>query len=335
MTHALPSGRPAADRHCRVGILGAGPAGLSAAAYLSDAGYRDVVVLEKTGSAGGKCRTVRAHGYDWELGAMLGTIDYEATLGLMARVGLAPYPAIERARTDGEIDTSGISRGLWPMDLSHGWLGADMAKAISGMAHYRAIAGQIDYCGGHLGMPSGLGDSFADWSRREGLSALARMLAIPFTAYGYGYYEDIPAAYVLKYFEPGFLTSLVLRKDFFTWNGGAQSLWERLALRSDVRYGAEVTAIARPKVLVGSAGGGGERLPCDSPMEPRSISTSSSSPAPSRRPGPSWIPTPKNARWPLRSATTTITCSSAGSMGSRSTQVSRRAASPGPAQAIP
>lgn len=51
----------------RVVIIGAGFAGMSAAAYLAKAGY-DVTVLERTGQPGGRAHVVHDHGYTFELG---------------------------------------------------------------------------------------------------------------------------------------------------------------------------------------------------------------------------------------------------------------------------
>jgi hypothetical protein len=133
--------------------------------------------------------------------------------------------------------------------LFPGWIGTEeLPWAFSQMARYHALSLKIRpvYGSGHGGVPAELADSFAQWSERYGMQTLAKLFAIPFTTFGYGYYEDVPAAYVLKYFEPGIVRSLVLRNKFFNWNGGVQTLWERLAFKLDVRYGADIVSIGRP-----------------------------------------------------------------------------------------
>ena len=49
-------------------IIGAGLGGLSAGAFLSKAG-RKVLVLEKTGSVGGRCRSIELMGHRYDVGA--------------------------------------------------------------------------------------------------------------------------------------------------------------------------------------------------------------------------------------------------------------------------
>lgn len=46
----------------RIGIIGAGPSGLSAAYALSKLGYSNVTVLEKNQSVGGMCESVEIEG---------------------------------------------------------------------------------------------------------------------------------------------------------------------------------------------------------------------------------------------------------------------------------
>jgi squalene-associated FAD-dependent desaturase len=77
------------DGSDRIVVIGGGLAGLSAAVSLADAGRR-VVVLERLGRCGGRCRSVRGPGgtpVDWGQHLMLGA--YRATRRLAARLGTA------------------------------------------------------------------------------------------------------------------------------------------------------------------------------------------------------------------------------------------------------
>lgn len=47
------------DKNARICIIGAGPAGTSAAMYLEKAGYDNYVIYEKSGRVGGKCLSPR------------------------------------------------------------------------------------------------------------------------------------------------------------------------------------------------------------------------------------------------------------------------------------
>ncbi|HQR49498.1 MAG TPA: FAD-dependent oxidoreductase, partial [Steroidobacteraceae bacterium] len=57
------------DTQPRIAIIGAGPAGLSAAWYLKRNGYRSVRVFEKTDRVGGKCLTFDYEGHQFDLAA--------------------------------------------------------------------------------------------------------------------------------------------------------------------------------------------------------------------------------------------------------------------------
>ncbi|MCX7023249.1 MAG: FAD-dependent oxidoreductase [Spirochaetes bacterium] len=101
------------DRNSRIGIVGAGAAGLSCALYLADSGYRRVVVLEKDRRPGGKCRSWREGGRTWELGAVLATADCSETLGIMKRVGVEPW----RLPPAGDVPNGDFAdRGFHPLE---------------------------------------------------------------------------------------------------------------------------------------------------------------------------------------------------------------------------
>ena len=72
-------------------IVGAGPAGLSAAYYLKQNGYPNVTVIEKLGRVGGLCFTINEDYTCFDLGANYLTPDYRETLKLAAEYGLKTY----------------------------------------------------------------------------------------------------------------------------------------------------------------------------------------------------------------------------------------------------
>ena len=234
------------DRNERIGIVGAGPAGISMAVALADAGFRRVTVLEREAWPGGKCRTFRMGGDNWELGAILGSTDYRNTIALMDRVGMAPYRPPRPGRPD---DAAFIPKGFWPMDkVFPGWLGlGDLAPALCQIARYHLLAGRWKavFGPGHAGVSPELAMSFADWVERYRMGTLSRMMAIPYTTFGYGYYDEAPAAYVLKFFDPGIVRAMVLQGKFFKWKEGIQTLWERLAAGLDVRYSVDIREVRR------------------------------------------------------------------------------------------
>lgn len=75
------------DKNARICIIGAGPAGTSAAMYLEKAGYDNYVIYEKSGRVGGKCLSpmmaVKDKEGKWgdrtiEMGAVMGCDTYFA-----------------------------------------------------------------------------------------------------------------------------------------------------------------------------------------------------------------------------------------------------------------
>lgn len=234
------------DRNERIGIVGAGAAGLSLARRLADSGFRSVTVLERESEPGGKCRTFRAEGGNWELGAVMGTTDYRDTLDLMGKVGMEPWRSTPPDRNP---EDAFVDRGFWPSErLFPGWIGiGELPEGILEILRYHILAPryQAAFNPGHAGTPGELADSFQAWVDRHRMGVLAKAISIPYTTFGYGYYDESPAAYVLKFFEPGIVRALALQFKFFKWREGVQTLWERLAEGLDVRYSLDIREVRR------------------------------------------------------------------------------------------
>ena len=75
------------DKTSRIAIVGAGPAGLSTAWFLSKRGYHNVTVLEKLGRVGGLCKSLTVDGMSFDLGANYVTWGYQETLAIAKEVG--------------------------------------------------------------------------------------------------------------------------------------------------------------------------------------------------------------------------------------------------------
>ncbi|HTX73673.1 MAG TPA: FAD-dependent oxidoreductase [Rectinemataceae bacterium] len=260
------------SREQRIGIVGAGAAGLSLACYLADAGYRRITILERDSQPGGKCRSWRSGGRAWELGAILATTDYEATLDMMARAGVRPWRAPAKRRA---VDDSFVDQGIYPSErLFPGWIGlGELGPALWQILKYHALARKWPavFSPRNDDLPPELSLSFAEWAERYRMGTLAKLYALPFTSFGYGYYDEVPAAYVLKYFEPGITRSLVLQGKFFSWEEGVQSVWERIARSFDVRYGTRPVRVRRRNVIALRCEDGSElefdRLILTSPLD--------------------------------------------------------------------
>ena len=186
----------------RICIIGAGPAGISAAHYLAQKGYTDVTILEKNDYIGGKCRTLQVDGRAYDMGAVQITPEYRIVNEFIKRFGLEdtieptpPLAAINRAG-------SGICAGerfdlcLYPeLRSDPGILGPQFTNFFEARAR---LADYLDQSG-FAGMPDELKVPFSDWLDSIGAPLLNRTFWIPITNYGYGFLNEIPAVYVLKF----------------------------------------------------------------------------------------------------------------------------------------
>jgi hypothetical protein len=252
----IVSGRPSPDS--RICIVGAGPAGLSAACYLRDRGYSSVILLERESQPGGKCLSFRCKECIVEMGAVFATNAYDVTLDLMDRVGIKP--ARSKASSRSKIDRALIERGYFPMEYAlPGYfsriealrLGWEILKYRLLSRRYRRL-----YNPGLSDLPGDLHDPFSAWVKKYRMSKFAKMIEIPCTTFGYGYFDEIPAAYVLKYMDVPTISSLIFQKRFFHWEEGAQLLWKKLAAGFDVRYDTSPKRIRRGEIISVDIGSG-------------------------------------------------------------------------------
>ena len=82
----------------RVCIVGAGPAGLTAAMYLEKKGYKNITIYEKSERVGGKCYSPEYKGKRYEMGAMMGCPTYYTIREVMDYIGMGhpEGPALDR-----------------------------------------------------------------------------------------------------------------------------------------------------------------------------------------------------------------------------------------------
>lgn len=225
-----------------VGVIGAGAAGLAVARALMRAGYRRVTVLERERRVGGKCCTFRDDGRSYELGAGALTPAYVHVRALLEEHGLnASLGSIAAYVHDGARSLARVRRPIGPRS------GARLALEGARLAATLLAHPQIRRPG-LAAMPEGRGlhdvhEPFAAWAAQRGFTELAGAIEPWFTGFGYGYLDEVPAAYVLKYASlAGPVRELL--------DVGYQGLWERVARAIDVRLGVGIRAIERPDLAV-------------------------------------------------------------------------------------
>jgi choline dehydrogenase-like flavoprotein len=233
------------DRASRICIVGGGPAGISAALYLQDAGFTRVTVLERAPDVGGKCLTARYDGLAHELGAVVLTPAYERTLELVERFGAG----LRRSPRAWYADPrTGASRE----QPSLGAMSAEEAERFeeAALAWLMAISRHREHVGGagYRRLPPELTRPFTAWTKENGAEALEGVFRFYLTGFGYGSLDQLPVAYVMKAIPPRTLANSTNENP--RWPAvladGYQDLMRRVgSTLRDLRVSHEVIAVER------------------------------------------------------------------------------------------
>ena len=259
---------PKISKDAKICIIGGGPAGLSAGMYLEQKGYENYTILEKEDHVGGKCHSPEYEGRRYEMGAIMGVPSYYAVHDIELFCGIThDGPKLNRNYKDASgkvIDPFDPKKN--PLKVPH------LLKMRNQMKKFAEIL-ETKYKGydvnGHRGVSEGRYDGYAVTPEREKVSGTnenLKDLALPFnefcringveliqdiwigpfTAFGYGYFDEIPAAYVLKYLD--FQTTMnFVNVNLWTWRDGTQSIYEALneKLKNPARLNSDITKVER------------------------------------------------------------------------------------------
>ena len=248
------------DKNTRIAIIGGGPAGLSAAMYLEMKGYYNYVIYEKTDHVGGKCHSPVRNGKRYEMGAIMGVPNYYAVHDVEKFAGVdhdGPKLIRNYKYPDGRLDSRWDTKTALQSPLKY------FLKHPKNALHLKKIAKQVKKFGeiletkykgydvtGHIGVAQGKYKGFACTEKREpvegvnpnlkdlsmpfdkfvemnGVPLVKEVWIQPFTSFGYGYFDEMPAAYVLKYLDFKTLSNFVAL-NLWTWKDGTQSIFEAL-----------------------------------------------------------------------------------------------------------
>ncbi len=255
------------DKNTRIAIIGGGPAGLSAGMYLELKGYENYVIYEKTDHVGGKCHSPHMNGKRYEMGAIMGVPSYYAVhdVEVFAGVTHADGPKLHRTYRlpNGQVDTR-FDKKLF--NLPHLLRLKNQIKKFGEILETKYKG--YDICG-HRGVSEGRYEGYAVTPGREPVSGVnpnLKDLALPFkkfvelnkvplvteiwvqpfTSFGYGYFDEIPAAYVLKYLDFQTMMNFV-NVNLWTWKEGTQSIYEALnrKLKHPALLNSKITKIVR------------------------------------------------------------------------------------------
>lgn len=229
------------DKNSRIAIIGAGAAGLTTAETLKERGYAHVTVFERSERVGGKCFSIAYQNHTYELGAGVIAGNNYTVLGLAKKYHV-PYQQIEFGKSVVlSVDTGRPVRRTRQETL----------QTARELLRYKRLLKPYAYLAepGLAGVTPEVCVPFSQWAREHHVERIAREFALFFTGFGYAYFDDVPAAYVLKYYSWGTLKSFIRRK-MYTFPGGIQQLWTTVATHHDIRYNSAVKKITRGDQVV-------------------------------------------------------------------------------------
>jgi phytoene dehydrogenase-like protein len=233
------------SRDKRIAIVGAGPAGLSTALFLSKNGYHNVTVFEKLGRIGGLCDSITVDGMSFDLGANYVTWAYKETLKIAKEFGATtyqekPYTSI-LVSPDGKVTYRDVVKAI----LHNPFTNKDISiwALIVAAIRYTRLRWKL---GPVINPPDALERidehpelcvPFKQWLETNHVDDLGTLFEIPITVMGYGQLADIAAPYALRYlplktFLPMLLVRIPILGLLFPWprrfSLGFQRLWERV-----------------------------------------------------------------------------------------------------------
>lgn len=256
------------DYHERICIIGGGPAGLAAGMYLQQKGYDNYTILERNDHVGGKCHSPEYQGKRYEMGAIMGVPSYYAVKDVEEFCGFThdgpKLKAIYRT-PDGTRENPMDDEGDPKKEEALGAMRKQFRKFLLLLetkykgydvnGHRGVAQGRYEGCAATPKREPVSGENenlkdlalpFQEFLERNGVPEVRRLWIAPFTSFGYGYFDEIPAAYVLKYLD--FQTnSNFMRVNLWTWKDGTQSIWERLNEKLDrpARLNAVISRVER------------------------------------------------------------------------------------------
>ncbi len=287
-----------ADLNERICIIGGGPAGVCAAMYLEKKGYTNYVIYEKDSRVGGKCFSPKVkmgpgdkEERNVEMGAIMGAKTYYAVHEAEVFGGTSHEDGPKMSRIYRDVN----GKQIYPFDVKKDFSFKKLFSLLKLKKSVKRLAKLMEtkYAGydvnGHRGVAEGRYDGLDktygnDMKHIEGSNENLKDLALPFTefcklnkvepvmkiwvgpftSFGYGFFDEMAAAYVMKYLD---VTTTIefINIRLWTWKDGTQSIYEGVNkhLAHPAVLNTEVTKVERPetgKVKVSIKNADGEKV---------------------------------------------------------------------------
>jgi len=238
------------DKDYRIGIIGAGAAGLTAAETLKEYGYQNITILEKNPSAGGKCESYEYEGKVYELGAGLIAESNKTIFKLIKKYIIELRTVKSYTNNQYDLETQEKIHEFFNLPATISFLWQLLMRYRRFCHQYEAITKP-----GYKNMDLALAVNFTDWAEENDISSVREAFERYFTGFGYGYCEDTPMAFIFKYADWETIKSLV-RGNFYTFPNGIQTLWKEVANQHKVFYNHTVKQVTRKDTIIVSTATG-------------------------------------------------------------------------------
>ncbi|KAJ7980735.1 AMP-dependent synthetase/ligase [Quillaja saponaria] len=181
---------PSLPVNTRIGIVGAGPSGLSAAYALARLGYCNVTVLEKYHTVGGMCESVEIEGKVYDLGGQVLAASSAPVIFHLANEIGAELEEMDSHKLALIDSSTGEYQDIKVAD--------DYVSVISLTLELQDKAKDSGRIGVHA-VSEFASDLTPAYLERCGLKSVPKSVAYGYTASGYGFVQDMPYAYIHEF----------------------------------------------------------------------------------------------------------------------------------------
>ncbi|XVF19219.1 hypothetical protein REPUB_Repub11eG0090900 [Reevesia pubescens] len=215
-----------------IGIIGAGPSGISAAYALTKLGYNTVTVLEKYHTVGGMCESVEIEGKVYDLGGQVLAANSAPVIFHLAKEIGSEWEEIDSHKLALIDSSTGKYQDIRVADDYVSMIALTLALQDKAKASNRIGVHAVSDLAAEL-TPTYL--------EGEGFKSVPESIAYGYTASGYGFVQDMPYAYIHEF------TRTSMAGKIRRFKGGYTSFWEKISksLPVKVRCNTEVLAVRR------------------------------------------------------------------------------------------
>jgi len=238
--------RPLTDKNQRIAVIGAGIAGLTAALELRDRGYTNVEIFEKESDVGGKIKTTMYQNRPYELGAIIFSRQFRNISDLAERYHHRHFDAATPflAQKDGTLWTYlHFIRERFGLPA--------FTRAVHRMLNSEMRRESKCHEAGFSGEETSLFRTMSEFSQSTQISPATECVRSFMTGCGYGYYDEVPALYLMK-LAPIVIKDMVecglsfgLHQSWQLFTTGWQQLCRDMARDLRVHLNCPVTSVDR------------------------------------------------------------------------------------------